>query len=69
MGDDQKLNDIQVHDLLGDALQVLGDKEAATVRGDTALKTARRTLWLIQIGLLAAAEQDKDELPIFQKKD
>jgi hypothetical protein len=54
------LSDNQVGDLLGEALNVIGEAKAETVRGNTALGAARQALSLMQIGLLMAAEKNSD---------
>jgi hypothetical protein len=50
------VDDTQAYALLHDALMALGRASGRTVRGDTALKTARRALTLLQIALVAAGE-------------
>lgn len=58
MADDKPLNDNQVHDRLHAAMEVLGNAEGETVHGDTALKTARRSLMLLQLGVLTSQAKD-----------
>lgn len=47
-----KLTDTEAYDLLFNARQALGDRDAETVRADTALTTARRALSMLQFALL-----------------
>ena len=54
MADDKPLNDNQVHDRLHAAIEALGSATGETVHGDTTLKTARRSLMLLQLGVLHA---------------
>ena len=54
MADDKPLNDNQVHDRLHAALEALGTVEGETIHGDTALKTARRSLVLLQLSVLTS---------------
>ena len=49
-----KLSDDQVYERLHAAYLALGREEGETVRGDTALKAARRAIMLLQMGHLAA---------------
>lgn len=52
MADDKPLNDNQVHDRLHAAMEALGNAEGETVHGDAALKTARRSLMLLQLAVV-----------------
>lgn len=56
------LTDNEVHDRLVAAVEALGEREAETVRGRTALAAARRALLMFQIALVAAAEGKADDL-------
>jgi hypothetical protein len=58
----KKLTDIEAYDVLHAAILALGSGEGETVRADTALKAARRALFLIQIGLLKASDESTDTL-------
>lgn len=51
------LTDEQVHELLVKAEQSLGKAPAATLRGSTALETARRALGMLQMGLVRSMEE------------
>lgn len=57
------LSDNEIHGLLVAAGEALGREPGATVRGDTAIKAARRALVLLQFGLVAAMEQNSDTVP------
>lgn len=57
-----KLTDTEAYDLLFNARRELGDKDAATVRANTALNTARQALAMLQVALLHAAEHDTDHV-------
>lgn len=64
MADDPRpLSDDDVHALLVAAVYALGRADGATVRGDTALKAARRALALLQLSLVMAMEAGADQLP------
>jgi hypothetical protein len=52
--------DDQVGDPLHAALEAVGIDEGETIRGNTALLAARRTLALLEQGLLIAAERNSD---------
>jgi hypothetical protein len=54
MADDKPLNDNQVHDRLHAAMEALGTADGETVHGDTALKSARRSLMLLQLAVVTA---------------
>ena len=47
----------------------LGRQDGATVRGDTALKAARRAIVLLQMGHLAAQDRDSDVNPSIKAPD
>jgi hypothetical protein len=46
-----KLSDLEVHERLHAARQTLGDEEAATVEGGTALEAARKALALFNAAI------------------
>ncbi|WP_290687303.1 MULTISPECIES: hypothetical protein [unclassified Haematobacter] len=54
----EKLNDDQVYERLHAALIALGAQDGETVRGDTAIKTARRAMLLLQLGLLSTEKPE-----------
>lgn len=56
------LSDIDIHERLTAARKIIGDGEAETVRGDTALKAARQVLSGLGLALLLAGEQESDRL-------
>ena len=56
----EKLTDNEVHDRLCAASDALGDQDAQTVQGQSALETARRALLLLQFALVKAGD---DYLP------
>jgi hypothetical protein len=56
-----KLSDDQVYERLHAAYLALGREDGETVRGDTALKAARRAILLLQMGHLAAQDSGSDE--------
>ncbi len=60
MADDKPLNDVEVWDALHEAIQTLEGRTGETVRGETALRTARETLKMIQMGHLAAMDSGND---------
>lgn len=66
---DEKLSDNQAHDLLTEARRVLGEHEAETVRADTALKAARRTLSGLALALLYASERGEDRIEGIRDQD
>jgi hypothetical protein len=57
---DRKLSDNQVHDRLVAAAEALAGPEAETLRGQTALDTARKAMVLLQLGLVAAMEKAEE---------
>ena len=65
----EKLSDDQVYERLHAALLALGREDGATVRGDTALKAARRAIVLLQMGHLAAHDRDSDVNPSIKVPD
>lgn len=56
------LSDIDIHERLTAARKIIGDDEAETVRGDTALKAARQVLSGLGLALLLAGELESDKL-------
>lgn len=56
----EKLNDDQAHDLLTNARMTLAEAKGATVRSETALRAAEKSLMLLSLGLLMAAEEGED---------
>jgi hypothetical protein len=63
VNDNEPLSDNQAGDLLYAVLEMLGTAPGATVRADAALKAARRSIWLLQLGLLMASERGEDDVP------
>lgn len=63
------LSDDEVYDRIHAALLALGRESAATVRGETSLKAARKALTLLQLGLLAAIEQNSDDIQAVKAPD
>jgi hypothetical protein len=63
MADDKPLNDTQVHERLHTALMLLGNAPGMTKHGDTALRSARHALVLLQMGVVAAGEAANDDEP------
>jgi hypothetical protein len=66
MADDKPLSDTQVHERLHAALLLLGSAPGKTIAGDTAMKSARRSLLLLQMGVVAseAANDDGAKAPV-----
>lgn len=60
MADKKLMTDVEVWDALQAARDALGTATGETVRGATALKTAREALTLIQMGHLASMDKDTD---------
>ncbi len=60
MSEKPPLSDDEVYERIHAALLALGRDSGATVRGDTSLKAARKSLTLLQLGLLAAMEKNID---------
>lgn len=56
----EKLSDDQAHDLLTNARMTLAEAKGATVRSETALRAAEKSLMLLSLGLLMAAEEGAD---------
>ncbi len=56
----KKLNDTEVWDALHAALEALGENDGATMAGGTAMRSARRALILLQMGVLKSAEADQE---------
>ena len=54
MADNRPLSENEADDWLKAALNVLGESPGITVAAVTALAAARRALWLISLGLIAA---------------
>lgn len=61
------LSDGEAYDRLHAALLALGKEDGESNRAYTALKAARRSLVLLQIGLVAAAEGGGDDMPVVTK--
>lgn len=57
---DKLLNDTEVWDRLHAALDAIGDEKGATTHGDTALRSGRRTLILLQMAVLKAQEAEQE---------
>lgn len=57
----EKLSDNQVHDALHAAIEALGERDATTVRGRTALEAARKALRLLQAGLVFAMVREEEK--------
>lgn len=53
------LTDEEAYERLHAALLALGREEGVNARTDTALKTARRAIAILQIGLLAAKDEGR----------
>ncbi|MDX1006752.1 hypothetical protein GOE08_07615 [Sinorhizobium medicae] len=64
-----KLSDDQVYERLHAAYLALGREEGETVRGDTALKAARRALTLLQMGHVAAQDSAGDKNHAIKAQD
>ncbi|MDW9699112.1 hypothetical protein GOB04_16830 [Sinorhizobium meliloti] len=56
----EKLTDNQAHDLLTNARMTLAQATGETVRAETALRAAEKSLMLLSFGLLMAAEEGSD---------
>jgi hypothetical protein len=69
MAEDKKLNDIEVWDRLNAALDELRGAEGQTIRGETALRTARDTLSLIQMGHLSSMDSGDDRNAAIKSRD
>lgn len=57
---DEPLSDTEAYDVLHRAFLALGSAKGETVRADTALSAARRSLLLLQMGLLQASDEGSD---------
>lgn len=66
---DDKLSDDEAYETLHRAFLALGKKAGATVRADTALEAARRSLTLLQMGLLKASDEGDDKVPAVRGPD
>ena len=64
-----KLSDDQVYERLHAAYLALGREKGETVRGDTALKAARRAIMLLQMGHLAAQDAGTDKNQAVKAQD
>lgn len=62
-----KLSDEGVSDRLYAALDALGEEQGETVRGATTLDAARQALTFLNLGLLAAGNDDADANPVILK--
>lgn len=60
MADDKPLNDTEAWNRLHAALEALGTAPGRTTAADTALTAARRSLVLLQMGILKSAEADQE---------
>lgn len=58
-----RLTDNQVHDRLVAAREALGEDEPASIRAQTIMEAAKRTLVTLQLALVWATEHDTDEVP------
>jgi hypothetical protein len=56
----EKLSDNQIGDRLHAALELIGDAEGETTRGETTLKAARHALLVLQSGLVLAEMKGLD---------
>jgi hypothetical protein len=63
MANRDPLSDDAAYERLVDALNALGNEPGATVRADTAIKAARRSINLLMFGLLAAQASGSDKVP------
>jgi hypothetical protein len=59
----RKLTDVEAYDRLHEALLSLGKEPGETTHGDTAIQAARRTLAMLQVGLLVIMEKSKAPEP------
>ncbi|WP_062233210.1 hypothetical protein [Aureimonas sp. N4] len=57
MADKDPLEDMAAYDRLHAALDALGKAPGATIHGNTALEAARRSLRMLQLGLLVASDK------------
>lgn len=58
----KNLSDNEAHDRLHAAVEALGVGQCETVRGNTALRAARKALTLLQWGLVKAMETNSDHV-------
>jgi len=65
----QPLTDIEVHERLCAAAEAIGDASGVTIRGNTALETARRALVMLQLALVQAMEDRTDKLTGVKDQD
>lgn len=56
------LSDIDIHERLTAARELLGNEKAETVRGETAVEAARRVLSGLALALLLAGELESDKI-------
>lgn len=61
MSDKKPLSDADAYDRLIAAREALTNDPGETPHADTALEAARRTLVLLQIGLVAAMDRNNDQ--------
>ena len=59
--DEQPLSEDEAYQRLWKARQALGDEPGATMLADTTLAAARRSLTLLQLGLLKSQEDRRDD--------
>lgn len=57
------LSDNEIDDRLYTALEKLGDEPGDTIRGNTAIETARQALACLRLGLLWSMEKGEDTIP------
>lgn len=55
------LTDDEAHALLHEAAQLLASGSGVTVHAETALRAAEKTIYLFQLGLIAASDGLPDE--------
>ena len=60
MTDEKPLNDNDAYERLHAALMALGTAPGLTTAADTALTAARRSLVLLQMGVIKSAEADQE---------
>lgn len=60
----RKLSDVEIYDRLHASLLALGGDEGETIAGDTAIKAARRTVVMLQAGLLTVMDKATDQEPV-----
>lgn len=69
MTDRAPLSDDAAYERMANALNALGNEPGETVRADTAIKAARRSLNLLMFGLLAAQEAGSNKVPGIKDPD